>query len=214
MTILVLGASGSTGRRVVEIAGKRSHKVIAFVRDTSDIAGLDVPIIRGDATSRSDVDAAIGRGFDAVVSALGARSLKKTRLLEIAMGNVVTAMQQSGTSRLIELGAAGTFGLPRVPGILIGERITFAIVRRTLLRNSFDDHAAADQLIQKSNLDWTIVQPPELSDGPSRGYSIALDGLHRGGAISRDDVAFAIVDVLDGRTYIRQSPFVFRAASV
>jgi hypothetical protein len=66
---------------------------------------------------------------------------------------------------------------------------TGQVLRRTMLRNSFDDHAAADRLIQASGLDWTIVQPPELTNEPPRGYCIAVDGIHRGGAISRADVA-------------------------
>jgi uncharacterized protein YbjT (DUF2867 family) len=90
------------------------------------------------------------------------------------------------------------------------ERIVFELLRRTVLRNSFDDHAAADRLIHRSGLEWTIVQPPELSNEAAHGYGIATDGLLRAGSIARADVAAAIVDIMEAGSFVRQSPFVFR----
>jgi putative NADH-flavin reductase len=85
------------------------------------------------------------------------------------------------------------------------------VLRRTILRHSFDDHAAADRLIKESGIDWTIVQPPELTNECPRGYCIAVDAIHRSGAISRADVAIAMVDIIENRSFVRESPFVFRA---
>ncbi len=103
------------------------------------------------------------------------------------MNTMINAMRNR-MSRLIELSAAGTFGIPKPSRISFRERLMFEILRRTVLRNSFDDHAVADQLVHQSELRWTIVQPPELDDGPARGYQISLDGLLRGGSVSRLDV--------------------------
>jgi putative NADH-flavin reductase len=174
------------------------------------MAKCDSRIVRGDATEPNDVDAAFAESIDVVISALGARSLQKTRLLETALANIIGAMKRAGIGRLIELGAAGTFGLPKQSRISVPERIVFEILRRTVLRNSFDDHAAADRLIHQSRLDWTIVQPPELSNAPAQGYHVATEGLLRGGAIARADVAAAIVDIMEAGSFVRQSPFVFR----
>jgi putative NADH-flavin reductase len=212
MTVLVFGALGATGQHIVAQANRRGHEVLALLREKPRVAGFTAQqIVRGDATSLNDVEAAIGRGCDVVISALGARSLKKTRLLEISTKNIVEAMGRNQVSRLIELSAAGTFGLPRASRISIPARVMFHILRRTMLRNSFDDHAAADRMVHQSGLDWTIVQPPELIDEPPRGYCIALDGLSRGGAIARADVAAAIIDIMENGSFIRQSSFVFRA---
>ncbi len=120
------------------------------------------------------------------------------------------AMRRNQVSRLIELSAAGTFGLPKTSRISIPERVMFEILRRTVLRNSFADHAVADQLIHQTELSWTIVQPPELDDGPARGYQISLDGLLRGGSVARIDVAAAIIDIMETGSFIHQSPFMFR----
>jgi putative NADH-flavin reductase len=211
MKVLVFGASGATGRHVVTETARRGHEVVAFVRHDLGLAAADgVFVIHGNAMERSDVDAAIANGCDVVISALGARSLNKTRLLETAMGNILDAMRGHRISRLIELSAAGTFGLPKTSRISLFGRLTFEVLRRTVLRHSFDDHARADRLIEQSALDWTIVQPPELTDETPRGYGIALDGIHRGGAISRADVATAMVDIMERCSYVRTSPFVFR----
>jgi putative NADH-flavin reductase len=208
--ILVFGATGATGRPIVTAALRRGHDVVGFVRRETDAAKSNSRIIRGDVTESNAVEAAFAERVDVVISALGARSLHKTRLLETGLANIIGAMKRSGVSRLIELSAAGTFGLPNPSRISMPERIVFEILRRTVLRNSFDDHAAADCLIHQSGLDWTIVQPPELSDEAGQGYCIATGGLLRGGAISRADVAAAIIDVMEAGTFVRQSPFVFR----
>jgi putative NADH-flavin reductase len=212
MRVLVFGACGATGQHIVAEAVRRGHEVDAFVRPASaqpGSAGIDV--IYGDATERRDVDTAIARGCDVVVSALGARSLEKTCLLETAISIILDSMRKYGTSRLVELSAAGTFGLPRSSKIPLFQRLTFEVLRRTALRNSFEDHAAADRLIMESGLDWTIVQPPELTNERPHGYCIAVDAIHRSGAISRADVAIAIVDVIDHGSFVRESPFVFQA---
>ena len=167
-------------------------------------------IVRGDATSPRDVEGAIAKGCDVVISALGARSLKKTRLLETAVKAIVETMQRNRLARLIELSAAGTFGMPKASRISFRERIAFELLHRSVLRNSFADHAVADQIIHQSELSWTIVQPPELDDGPAQGYQISLDGLLRGGSISRVDVAAAIIDIMETGSFIHQSPFVCR----
>jgi len=211
--LLVFGASGATGQCIVAEAERRGHEVVAFIRGESCAATPTRQIIRGDATSATDVDDAIAAGCDVVISALGARSLKKTHLLEIAVKAMIEAMRRNRVSRLIELSAAGTFGMPKASRISIPERVTFEILRRTVLRNSFDDHAAADQLVHQSALNWTIVRPPALADGPPRGYSISVDGLDRGGAVSRADVAAAIVDIMESELFIHQSPFVFRSSA-
>jgi putative NADH-flavin reductase len=211
MKVLVFGASGATGQRLVaEVAG-RGHEVIAFVRQEPRFPAVGVRLIHGDAMERTDIDAAMAGGCDVVISALGARSLNKTRLLETFATNILASMQVVGISRFIELSAAGTFGLPKMSGISLFQRFTFEVLRRTILRHSFDDHAAADRLIQDSGLDWTIVQPPELTNDPPRGYGIAVEGIHRGGSISRADVAAAMVDIMEHASYVRESPFLFPA---
>ena len=82
MKLLVFGASGATGQRIVAEAERRGHEVVAFTRGESGAQTPTQHVTRGDVTSARDVDAAIAAGCDVVISALGARSLKKTRLLE------------------------------------------------------------------------------------------------------------------------------------
>jgi len=75
MKLLVFGASGRTGRRVVDQALQQGHVVTAFARDPAKIpqAHANLHVVRGDILNRESVDAAMA-GQDGVVSALGTRA--------------------------------------------------------------------------------------------------------------------------------------------
>ena len=198
MRVLVLGAAGPTGRLFVQQARAAGHEVGAFVRREG--AGIEgARIIVGDATDADAIRKALP-GHDAVVSTLGVRTLHPHALQQRAMGVLVPAMERAGVRRLIVMSALGA-----------GEMIRFApplprIFHRTLLRWIFADKVAGEAIVTASGLDWTIVHPPLLTNGPATGhYKVAeapvLSGFPR---ISRADVAHFMAGTLASAQWKRK----------
>lgn len=210
MKIIVFGATGSTGREIVRQAVEEGHSVTAFTRsaDASLEENSEVRVVHGDVFDGALVADAIA-GHRAVLSALGPRTLKKTRLLESAIPNILSGMRQHYISRLIVLGAAGVEpGYGKYQNALT--RIGFWLMMHTALRNPFADQAAQESLLAASSADYTIVRPPRLTDGPRTGkYRVVPDGLPPGSLhISRADVAsFMLLQLTDPRFH-RQGPYI------
>ncbi len=209
MKIIVFGASGGTGRELVRQGTTMGHEVTAFVRNPQSIGGI--PAIRaavGDARDGDAVAAAV-QGQDAVLSALGARSLRDSTLLPEAMTGILAGMQRHGVKRLIVLGAAGAWPGASSKVSIAGQAIV-GMLGLTLLRHAFAAQRAMQKLIRTSDAEWTIVQPPLLLDEPGRGvYRVDGDGLPpRGMRIARGDVAAFMLAQLSSAEWVRKAPFV------
>ncbi len=209
MKVVVFGASGSTGAEVVRAALARGHAVTAFARDPSTLASAGgVSIVQGGARDASAVAAAVG-GQEAVVSTLGSRTLRKSDLLERGSANIVAAMESHHVRRLIVLGAAGALYDATTHLDLIG-RVVLRILLATMLRNVSRDQAAQEAQIEASALDYTIVRPPFLTNGPPTGrYRVDLEGLPaRWRPISRADVAAFMIEQLDDTSFVRKGLYI------
>jgi putative NADH-flavin reductase len=208
MKIIVFGASGGTGRELLRQGMTLGHEVTAFVRNPARMAGAGVRVVVGDARDARAVSEAIA-GQDAVLSALGARSLRDSTLLPEAMTGILAGMQRHGVRRLIVLGGAGAWSgsAGKVTGV--GKAIV-GLLRLTLLRNAFAAQRAQQELIFRSDMEWTIVQPPFLVDQSGRGvYRVDGESLPpRGMRIARADVAAFMLKQLGSGEWARKSPFV------
>jgi putative NADH-flavin reductase len=197
MRLLILGASGGTGRALIRQARERGHEITAFVRSPQKLEALaDRVIVRhGDPRSAPELRAVLP-GHDAVVSALGPPGPGPTTILRAGARSTVEAMRATGLRRLIVVSAAVLFDL----GILA------ALLRRTLLKNVAEDSAEMERLVMASGLDWTIARPPRLTNGPLTGrYRVANDRLPNRSAlasISRADVAHFLLSELEHGTHI------------
>lgn len=200
MKLLILGATGRTGRQVVDEALRAGDTCTAFVRNPAalgDLAGR-VRVVTGDATSPRDVAAAMP-GHEAVISALGhGSSLTPRKFYARAARAMIEAAKQSGVSRLVWLSSFG------VGDTLDSASANQELVYRTMLRVVYADKALADEQIRASELDWTIVFPTALSNGPAkRSYSVGerlpMKGARR---ISRADVAAFMVDAAHGTEWV------------
>jgi putative NADH-flavin reductase len=190
MRLLLFGATGGTGREIAAQARAAGHEVIAFARAE-----------HGDATDRAAVARAMP-GHDAVVSALGrGNSFRSEQLLSRSMAAILPAMQREGIRRLIVISALGV-GESHDEAPLLA-RIFF----RLALRHIYADKAIADDFIRRSSLDWTIVRPTMLTNGPRTGSYRAGEHLELHGMpkISRADVADFIVKELSDRQWIRKT---------
>ncbi|WP_369033317.1 NAD(P)-dependent oxidoreductase [Streptomyces adonidis] len=206
MKLLVLGATGPTGRHLVDLALRSGDSVTALVRNPAalgDLAGQIAPLT-GDATSPHDVSAAMA-GQDAVVSALGrGNSVTADGLFTRASAAVVEAAGEAGVSRLVWL---SSFGVGRT---LDWSSTTQKVIYRTLLRSIYADKAIADDRIRSSGLDWTVVLPTRLTDDPAKGAYRADDRLPMKGnpTIARADVAAFMHRAVRGGEWIHRSPVI------
>lgn len=196
MKILVFGATGLSGRRLVDCAVGRGLSVSAFVRDPDSQAfPPGVHVVEGDVTDRRKVDNAVD-GHDAVLCALGAVSpMRRSPSLVAGVDHIVTAMCDFGVRRLIYL---SFLGVPagRHQLSVLGRLVVVPI----LLRNVAKDHAEKENIVRRSGLDWTIVRPPRLTNGISTGSYRSGDDIRACQIvprISRTDVAEFMVDRLD-----------------
>lgn len=206
--MLVFGASGATGREVVKNALDRGYSVRAFVRDPVKLkirhANLDLMV--GDVTSPTSVERAV-KGSDAVVSALGSgNSLGSHPALSDGVQNIIRAMDRVRVRRLVYLSMLGVGGSGKQLGV-----VDRYFVLPMLLRNEMQDHAREEGLIKRSTLDWVIVRPPRLTNGPYTGRFRSGEDVRARtllASISRADVAdFMVKQLTDGR-YVHGTPAV------
>lgn len=204
MRIAVFGASGRTGRVVVEQALGHGDEVVAAAR-TPEALALTNQRSRSVPADVRDLDAVRTAlaGCDAVVSAIGAPLEKRVDLYSAGIGNILQAMTEEGVRRLAVMSAIGTFARK-------DRNIAWAY--RTLmmprLAPIYDDLERMEQRVMASSAEWTIVRPADLTDGPATGhYRVSLDGrpLPKGGQVSRADVAALLLKSLSGDTYLQRA---------
>ena len=208
MRIIIFGAAGATGRALVTQALAQGHQVAAFVRTPAkfDLKGAGLNVIQGNVTDAAAVERALS-GQDTVLCALGAATpLKRDQTLVSGVDNIVRAMERGGPRRLIYLSFLGVRG-GRKQLSLVGRYVVAPLI----LCNVVTDHEAKEKIITQSGLDWTIVRPPRLTNGPHTG------AYRHGGdikaesvipMISRADVADFMLLQLDDRAYLRKAPAV------
>ena len=199
MKVVVFGASGRTGRLVVELALAKRHAVTAFVRNPASLAEAP-PLLRvvvGDALDEGAVEAVV-TGQDAVVSTIGPNSNRPDNVGSASTASIVNAMRRQGIRRLLCISSADD-----VDAGFLFERM----VKPLFLRHVFADKIAQELVVYKSGLDWTIVRPPILRDGPRTGaYRLAIGVTPKAGwRVSRADVADFIVRELGRKDYVHQA---------
>ena len=203
MRLLVLGASGRIGRQVVEQALGHGHDVTAFVRDPArlGITHERLSVIPGDVTDAAAVQAAVD-GQDAVVSALGSRGERPVRVYSDGIANTIRAMVARGVPRLVVVSAAGAGGERR--GLPVLYRLMLA---NPLMREVYEDLERMEGDVMLSDLDWTIVRPAALTDGPQVGHYRVVEGgfVPRGRSISRADVAALALKSVEAGLYVRRA---------
>jgi putative NADH-flavin reductase len=205
MRLAIFGASGATGRLLVAQALERGYRVTAFVRTLGKLEKRngEPDLVLGDVTNVVAVARAIS-GSDAVLSALGvARKLSHDPAVVQGIANIVGVMEQSGPFRLIYLSFLGVTESRDQAGFVLGR-----IAARFIVRNEAADHEQKEAVIRRSRLDWTIVRPPGLTNGPHTGvYRDGVDIRARSlvPTIARADVAEFMLNQVSDRTYLRKA---------
>ncbi|EIG57679.1 NAD(P)-dependent oxidoreductase [Bradyrhizobium sp. WSM1253] len=205
--ILLLGATGATGRLIVNQAVARGHDVTVLVRSAgkaSDIRGAK--LIVGDARDEAALREAL-KGRDAVVSALGTpvSPFREVTLLSTATRALVSAMKAEQVSRLVCITGMGA-GDSAGHGGFVADNVIFPL----LLKKVYADKNRQEAIVRDSGLDWILVRPSILNNKPGRGSVRALtdlSGFH-GGSIAREDVATFVLDQVRADTWLHRSPLI------
>jgi putative NADH-flavin reductase len=210
MKVAIFGASGATGLLLTERCLTAGYEVAVLLRTPQKFPYRDrVRVVEGNAFDAVAVRQTV-EGADVVLSALGARSLRKEDVLERAVPLIVAAMQQTGVRRIIALGSAGAedSSLKKQPAWR--RWIVQNIVYNTFLKWPVASQRAQLAALSASGLDWTMVMPPMLENSPGRGtYWIDGEALPRNGSrISRSDVADFMMQQIDNPQWIGKGVYI------
>jgi putative NADH-flavin reductase len=203
--VLILGATGATGRILMGAALARGYEVTALARNPSAVAPEDhrPRVLEGNALDASSVEAAVA-GQDAVLSALGTRSTRPTTLFSESTHNVIGAMDKHGVRRLVCITGVGAGDSKGHVGFLYDR-----IILPFIVKNVYEDKERQEEAIKRSNLEWVIVRPAQLTDEPAKGeYRVFLGGSYTATKISRADVAAFMLAQLTDDTYVRKMPVI------
>lgn len=215
MKLLLLGASGQTGKILTELALAKGHKVNALVR-TPDSMGAgheNLTVFQGSPLAAQDVSAAM-QGCDAVVSTLNvsmashfpwAKVTSPRDLMSASMANVTSVMAEQGVSRLVVMSSNGASeswsGLPGFFRVLVSISNLQAI---------FTDHTRQEAVLKGTDLDWTALRPVGLNDKKDKPLDqviVSVNGDPKPGMfIGRRTVAEYILKTLQDNLHIRERP--------
>mgnify|MGYP001352511271 CR=1 FL=1 len=206
--VLIIGATGGTGRQLVAQALERGFEVTALVRDPARLR-IEHPrltAVQGDVLDPASVEAAM-RGQDAVLSALGhKRYFAPTRILSDGTRHVLQAMATHGVRRLV---CETTLGLGDSAGRM-GLYYTLFVIP-VILPFYFWDKTRQERMIAQSPTEWVIVRPGALTSGARRGrvrHGRQLGSFLWTVRVSRADVAEFMLDQLASDTCLRTAPGV------
>jgi putative NADH-flavin reductase len=199
MRLTVFGATGGTGRQVVEQGLAAGHEVTAVVRDPARLGVPSAPALHVVTASLDDsaaITAAI-RGADAVIDTLGTHGSGPRTVRADTARRILAAMRRTGVNRLVAVSASGAHS---TTGDSLPIRLLVKPVLQRILRHAFADMLEMEEIVRSSDLDWTIVLPPRLTDGPRTGrVRSSVDANVRGSfSISRADLADAVLRAATG----------------
>jgi putative NADH-flavin reductase len=196
LRLFILGATGGIGRHLLRIGLDRGHELTAYVRSPRKIPGPHerLAVVRGDLFDAGAMARSLA-GHDAVLSAFGPTTIRTTTLRRDFGHTLATAMLEGEVRRVQLVSAAFLF---REIGLL------GAILRPTLFRFMAPDMAGMEREIMRDDLEWTVVRPPRLTDGPSSRRYRVVDGELPGPVISRADVADFMVHEAESPEHARK----------
>ena len=208
ITLAIFGATGKTGKQLVEQALSTGYQVTAFVRNPAKL-GLKnecLTIMQGELTDRKKIGVAV-TGADAVLSALGPRGNSRGKPLNQGIQNIIAAMQQKAIHRLVIISTPSASDLNDHPDF----KIKFLVgLVKFMIQPAYEEITSIAQVVRKSDLDWTIVRVVMLNDKPKSGkVKVGYVGTGDVGIqISRADIAYFMLNQVQDSKYIRKAPVI------
>lgn len=207
MNIVIIGANGGVGRKLVELALIAGYHVTAASRDPDalNMVHWNLRTVTCDVRDQQSVEWAVA-GQDVVFSTLGDARRGPTDLYSTGAANILAAMQVHDVPRLVFL---SNFGAMSERGSDIGTALLLMLVRK-VIPQTLSDHGRALDAIRQGGREWVAVRPMAMNRGPHTGkYRIALEGLPRWGAqISRADVADFMLKQANGSQFLGTAPAI------
>lgn len=208
MRIAVFGATGDTGKQIVEQALAEGIEVVAYARNPAKLKINDehLTVIQGELSDAASVETAI-KATDAVLSALGPRGGSKNKPLTRGMQNIITGMKNQGVRRLII-----TSTLSAKDSKDKSDFKTKAMVNlvKTTMHSAYEDIVSVAETVRASGLDWIIVRLAILNNKPKSGKVKAgyVGTGEVGTQISRADIADFMLKQITDTKYLHEAPAI------
>lgn len=204
MNIALFGGSRGVGRQVIEQALAAGHQVRALLRRPADfdLSHPQLTVIPGNVLEPAEVAACV-EGADTVICSLGGTADNPGDVVSRGTRHIIAAMQAAGVRRLVVVSSIGVGdSQDQAP-------FAFKMLMKTVLKAAMEEKEKQEALVQASGLDWVIVRPGGLTDGPRTGnYRSGLDKSIKAGQVSRADVAEFVLRQLTDDTFLRQTPAI------
>ena len=203
MKLLIFGATGGTGKLVVQQSLSKGHEVTAFVRNPEKLVISDpsLNIVRGDILQPSTIDL-IMPGHDAVLCCIGAPANKALQLRSEGTKNILASMKKNGVSRFI---CQTSLGFDDSKIVLNNTPFVFRkIIVPFLLKKTFAEHSVQERFITQSDTNWTIVRPGTMINSVMTGqykHGFDYNDTSLKVKIARADVAHFMLEQLHNSGY-------------
>lgn len=205
MKIAVFGATGGTGLQVVKQALAAGHQVTALARDPArlDMADSKLTVVAGSVLEAGPVQQAL-HGADAAIVSLGNTANNPDYIVSQGTQTILDAINALGGPRRIVV----------VSSLGVGESkdqvpFAFKMLMKTALKKPMEDKERQEALVKASGLDWTIVRPGGLTNGPATGqYKSGVDPKISAGQVARADVAAFVLQQLTDESYLHKAPAI------
>jgi len=206
--ILVVGATGNTGLEVIRQALADGHVVTAIARNEAPLAGFSgLQVIKGNLFSPDFLkETLLAVKPDAIISCLGVHgtnAFNRTKLYSETMTAFVAAMQATGvTKRIICISSWGSKKAKENNWVLQN------LLKPLLFAGFIHDMALMETILEQTQLDYTIVRPPGLTNKPATGNVVIEENLYQNTkgkwTITRADLAAILLKTAIENSYVRQ----------
>lgn len=210
MKILILGATGRTGKKLIEEALRRGHEIVAIARNPERLKDFKIDIIPGTPYDYETMEKAMS-GCEAVINTLNvsrksdnpwAALTAPTDMISKSAFNALKAMGKSGHQRFVALSTIGAGrSWKTAPGILK------FIVSISNLKFAFQDHTKQEEMLENSDVEYTICRAPMLSDKQGETGAVATPEGEKPASkfLSRNSAAEFFLDIIENNEYIRET---------
>jgi putative NADH-flavin reductase len=206
--LAVFGATGRTGKELVEQALAAGNEVVVYARNPSKlgIAEERLTTVQGGLTDRALIEHAIS-GADAVISVLGPRGGSKDKPLTQGMQNIIAAMDRRAVRRLIvssTLSAKDQNDMPEFRA----RALVFLV--KVIMHAAYEEIVGVAEAVRASDLDWTLVRLSMLNNKARTGR-VRAGYLGRGEVgtwISRADLAEFMLQQVKDKKFVKQAPAI------
>lgn len=210
-TIALFGATGKTGKILLEKLIKKGYPVRVLVRNPAKLKINDplLFVMQGNVFNEAEVYRCLDKS-DVVINVIGHVKGSPADLQTIAIRNILNGMSKLGLTRLINLTGSGVKAEGDHPKWF--DRLVVFGMRNLLgkaVRSRITDGENHVKLISKSNIEWTVVRAPVLLPGKAKGRTIiGMVGHIPGYSLTYEDLTDQIINILEDKSFVKQYPYI------